>query len=30
MGLIYQQKDGETMVLLDMGSEWSKRPAFPK
>jgi hypothetical protein len=30
MGLIYQEKDGETMVLLDMGSDWSKRPAFPK
>jgi hypothetical protein len=29
-GLIYQEKDGETMTLLDMGSEWDKRPAFPK
>jgi hypothetical protein len=29
-GLIYQEKDGETTVLVDMGSEWDKRPAFPK
>jgi len=30
MGLIYQEMDGATTVLVDMGSDWSKRPAFPK
>jgi hypothetical protein len=30
MALIYQEKDGVTTTLLDMGSDWAKRPAFPK
>jgi hypothetical protein len=30
MGLIFQEKDGVTTTLLDMGSDWAKRPAFPK
>jgi hypothetical protein len=30
LGLIQQQKDGELTELVDLGEDWSKRPAFPK
>jgi len=30
IGLIQQQKDGELTEIVDLGDDWSKRPAFPK
>ena len=30
MGLIQQEREGESMALIDFGDNWSKRPAFPK
>jgi hypothetical protein len=30
LGLIQQQKDGELTEIVDLGEDWSKRPAFPK
>ena len=30
MGLVGREKDGEIMMLVDLGSDWANRPAFPK
>jgi hypothetical protein len=30
LGVAQQEKDGESIALIDLGSDWSKRPAFPK
>ncbi|MBI3855209.1 MAG: hypothetical protein HY293_05915 [Planctomycetes bacterium] len=30
LGLVRQEKPGESMTLVDLGGDWAKRPAFPK
>jgi hypothetical protein len=30
LGVVRMESDGESFVLVDQGSDWSKRPAFPK
>ena len=30
LGVVMKEADGESIALIDLGSDWTKRPAFPK
>ena len=30
LGVVRMESDGESFAIVDLGSDWSKRPAFPK